>query len=241
MLERLGFTKNEESLYETLVLYGPLSIYELVKHTKLHTSVAYNTINRLTHKGFVSYIKIGRTKKFNATNPKALIVYNQETNKELMKKVAEWENKKAHNMETSVEFFEGLKGLTNLFNSILSDSKPNEDYLSFTLGDEFENKECLEWFNNLGRKREALKLKVKSLCSIKNKYLFMKVGNLKLLKKSGLKFSNFEFPQGIVIFRDFVIFISWNPVQAIKIKSEKISNDYRKFFLFLYNQEKNAL
>lgn len=236
MLEKLGFTHSESIVYEALIMNGSQTIYQLIKHTHTHTSVLYTTIQRLMNKGFVTYVQKGHARVFSAANPETLLAYNREITAELQHQVEEWKKIKLLQKQTVVEVFEGLSGLTNLFNSLLSNAKPHELYLSFTLGQEFWNEKCLHWFNNLGRKRIALKLNVKSLCSLKNKPLFDKVGDWKILKKVGLRFSEFEFPQGIVIFRDSIIFLSWNPIKAIKIEDSAMAKHYNRFFLYVYNQ-----
>jgi hypothetical protein len=46
-------------------------------------------------------------------------------------------------------------------------------------------------------------------------------------------------PQGITIFRDYVIILSWvdSPI-AIKIESEMFANQQKEFFLDLWKQAK---
>ena len=53
--------------------------------------------------------------------------------------------------------------------------------------------------------------------------------------KLKLKYTEFNLPQGITIFRNTVIILSWieSPI-AIKIESETISKQLREFFIDLW-------
>ncbi len=236
LLLELGFTPSEAQIYLALVEQGPATIGELVKRTRIHTSVLYTAVQRLLQRGLITYVKKGRTKTFSAADPKSLLQRTQTLTEELHKVIPTWEQKlTAKAPEIVVEVYEGFPGLTNMFNALFADAKPHDEYLSFTLGQEFKNDACLRWFNNLGRRRMALKLDVKALCPTRYKSLFERVGDPKILSKTGLRFSKFEFPQGIVIFHDSVIFISCDPtVKAVRIKDTKLAEQYRAFFKQLY-------
>ena len=69
--------------------------------------------------------------------------------------------------------------------------------------------------------------------------------NIKYYKKEKhtklkLKYTKFNLPQGITIFRTYVIILSWIdfPI-AIKIESEIFSSQLKDFFLELWNVAKN--
>lgn len=243
LLLELGFTPSEAQIYLALVEQGPATIGELVKRTHIHTSVLYTAVQRLLQRGLITYVKKGRTKTFSAAEPKSLLQRTQTLTEELNKVIPTWEQKlKVKAPEIVVEVYEGFRGLTNMFNALFSDTKPGDEYLSFTLGQEFQNEECLNWFNNLGRRRMALKLNVKALCPLQYKSLFERVGDPTILRRTGLRFSGFEFPQGIVIFHDSIIFISCTPAaKAIRIEDAKLVRQYRTFFLQIYASGKHYI
>ncbi|MBI4150936.1 BlaI/MecI/CopY family transcriptional regulator [Candidatus Woesearchaeota archaeon] len=236
LLIELGFTPSEAKIYLALVEQGPATIGELVKRTRIHTSVLYTAVQRLVQRGLITYVKKGRTKTFSAADPKSLLQRTQNLAEELHKVIPAWEQRlKVIAPEIIVEVYEGFPGLTNMFNALFADAKSGDEYFSFTLGQEFQNEECLKWFNNLGRRRMALKLNVKALCPLRFKALFERVGDPKILAKTGLRFSKFEFPQGIIIFHDSIIFISCDPTaKAIRIKDANLAEQYRTFFMQLY-------
>jgi len=56
-----------------------------------------------------------------------------------------------------------------------------------------------------------------------------------LLKKASVRYTNFHFPQGIIIFRDNVTFVHWgeNPF-AVRIVNKEMARQFKEFFLEFY-------
>ena len=67
----------------------------------------------------------------------------------------------------------------------------------------------------------------------KEKHTKLKYTKLKYTKlKLKLKYTKFNLPQGITIFRNVVVILSWvESPTAIKIENETISNQLKEFFL----------
>ena len=56
---------------------------------------------------------------------------------------------------------------------------------------------------------------------------------------ASIKFTDFNFPHGMTIFKDNIIMITWkeNPT-AVKIQSNQIADEFRNFFLQLWKLAK---
>ena len=132
----------------------------------------------------------------------------------------------------SVEIFEGQKALFSLFTDLIKDAKPKELYLVFSINEENKNEQANLFFRNLTLRRKAKKLDVRLL---KNIRYYKKEKHTKLK----LKYTKFNLPQGITVFRNYVIILSWidSPV-AIKIESDVFANQLRDFFLELWKTAK---
>ena len=62
-----------------------------------------------------------------------------------------------------------------------------------------------------------------------------------LLKKAKVRYTNFHFPQGIIIFRNQVIFLNWQEKpSAVKITSEVMAKQFKDFFLEFYYKERSV-
>jgi hypothetical protein len=128
----------------------------------------------------------------------------------------------------SVELFDGQKSLFLLLTGLIEDAKPKEQYLVFSINEENKNTQSNLFFRNLTLRRHSKKLDVKIL---KNIVDYKK----ELHTKLKIKYTKFNFPQGITIFRDNVIIVSWvdRPI-TIKIKSKVFADQYSRFFLDLW-------
>ena len=121
--------------------------------------------------------------------------------------------------------FEGQKAIFSLFTNLIEDAKSKEQYFIFSINEENKNDAANLFFKNLAIRRKEKKLDVRLLKNIK----YYKKENHANLK---LKYTKFNLPQGITIFRNIVVLLSWieSPL-AIKIESETISSQLKDFFL----------
>ncbi|MBU0667014.1 MAG: hypothetical protein ABIC91_07255 [Nanoarchaeota archaeon] len=132
----------------------------------------------------------------------------------------------------SVEMYEGQKALFAVFNELIANAKTNEEYLVFSINEENKSKQINLFLRNITLKRKEKKLDVKLL---KNMKYYVKEKHSKLK----LRYTNFNLPQGITIFQDKVIILSWEKdPMAIKIESETFAKQLREFFLELWTVAK---
>jgi hypothetical protein len=125
----------------------------------------------------------------------------------------------------SVELFEGQRALFGLFTNLISDAKPKEEYLVFSMDEENKSDAANLFFKNLAVRRKEKKLSVKLLQNVR---YYKKETHTKLQ----LRYTKATLPQGVTIFRNTVVILSWNesPI-AIRIESEPIACQFREFFL----------
>jgi ribosomal protein L20A (L18A) len=125
--------------------------------------------------------------------------------------------------------FEGQKAIFSLFTGLIKDAKPKEQYLVFSINEENKNDAAELFFKNLAARRQDKRMDVRLL---KNMKYYKKENHTKVK----LRYTEFNLPQGITIFRNIVVILSWaeSPI-AIKIESEAISEQLREFFLGLWS------
>jgi HTH-type transcriptional regulator, sugar sensing transcriptional regulator len=224
-LQELGLNRRESICYTALLELGSSKIGAIVKKTGIPSSKIYEILDRLINKGLVSYVIIGKIKHYQSSDPKTLLNYIEEKKKKIEKILPQLLLKQKLSTKQSVEMFEGQKALFSLFTNLIEDAKAKEQYLIFSINEENKNDATNLFFKNLAVRRKEKKLDVRLLKNIKY-YSREKHTKLKL------KYTEFNLPQGITIFKDTVIILSWveSPL-AIKIKSETISNQLREFFL----------
>jgi len=227
-LQELGLNRRESLCYTALLELGSSKIGAIVKKTGIPSSKIYEILDKLARRGLVSYVKIGKIKHYQSSDPKALLNYIDEKKKKIEEILPQLLLKQKFSKKQSVEMFEGQKALFSLFTDLIKDAKAREQYLIFSINEENKNDAANLFFKNLAVRRKEKKLDVRLL---KNMNYYKKEKHTKLK----LKYTEFNLPQGITIFRNTVIILSWieSPI-AIKIESETISKQLREFFIDLW-------
>lgn len=231
-LQELGLNRRESICYTSLLELGSTTVGKIIKKTGIPSSKIYEILDKLIKKGLVSYVVKGKIKYFQASNPKTLINYINEKKKKLEEVMPQLLLKQKFAKKQSVEIFEGQKAIFSLFTDLIQDAKPEEPYLVFSINEENKNEAANLFFKNLAVRRKEKKLDVRLLKNIK---YYVKEPHTKVK----LKYTEFNLPQGITIFKDTVIIISWlEEPTAIKIQSTTFSQQLKEFFLQLWQQAK---
>jgi len=228
-LQELGLNRRESICYTALLELGSSKVSAIIKKTGIPSSKIYEILDKLINKGLVSYIKIDKVKRYQASDPKVLLSYIDEKKKKIEEILPQLLLKQKLSRKQSVEMYEGQKAVFSLFTDLIKDAKAKELYLVFSINEENKNDATNLFFKNLAIRRKDKKLDVRLLKNIK---YYKKEKHTKLK----LRYTRFNLPQGITIFRKIVVILSWveTPI-AIKIESETISSQMKDFFLDLWN------
>ena len=72
VLESLGLSKNESSVYLSLIELGSSTATEIAKHCKVHRTNIYDALKGLIKKGVAAHITKNGTKYYEAADPENL-------------------------------------------------------------------------------------------------------------------------------------------------------------------------
>ncbi|MEK6918496.1 MAG: helix-turn-helix domain-containing protein [Nanoarchaeota archaeon] len=118
-LRELGLTSGEIKVYLALIGLGEVTSGPIVEESGVSLSKVYQILSRLAKKGLVSHIIKDDIKRFKATNPERLLVYNKEKQDRLKQQEHELQeiipqleskHKTALTSETA-QVYDGLKGI----------------------------------------------------------------------------------------------------------------------------------
>jgi len=234
-LQELGFSKRESVCYTSLLELGSSKTGIIVRKTGIPSSKIYEVLDTLIKKGFVTYVIKNSIKHYQASDPKILLNYIEDKKKDVQEILPQLLMKQKFSDKQSVEIFEGQKAIFTLFTNMISDAKPDESYIVFSINEENKNDATNLFFKNLAVRRKEKKLAVKIL---KNERYYMKEKHTKVK----LRYTKFNLPQGITIFKDYVILLSWidNPT-AVKIQSISMAKQLKTFFMELWNDSKEKI
>ncbi len=234
-LQELGLTNRESICYTSLLELGSSTVGAICTKTGIPSSKIYEILESLISKGLASYVIIGKIKHYQATSPKIFLDHIDERKKDFENILPQLLAKQKFSSKQSVEMFNGQNALFSLFTGLISESKKDEEYLIFSIDEENKNDQLNLFFRNLTIRRKEKNLNVKIL---KNIRFYKKEKHTKVQ----LRYTKFNLPQGITLFRDVVVLVTvdtqTNSVMAIKITSSVFANQLKVFFNELWLEAK---
>jgi sugar-specific transcriptional regulator TrmB len=228
-LKKLNFTSNEIKIYLTLLELGSQKVGKITKETKIDRSSCYNTLNNLVNKGFASYVLIGKTKYFQAAEPKRILAQIKEQEAEFRKILPKLQEK--HNTEKNegqVRLFKGEKGIKTIFTNILEENSDN-----YVFGSEGQFSEKLPFFSkHFETKKKEKGIKTKTLLRKERK------------NERSNKFTEYRYLPNIEkspvvtnIYADKIAIIIWTTTpEGIIIENKKAAKAYKSFFEFMWTK-----
>jgi len=234
ILENFGLSAGEIKVYLALLELGSTQVGQIIEKSGLVSSAVHRHLQRLLERGFVSYIKVGKIKQYQAAPPKEILHFIDEQRKEFIEVLPELEVKQKFAKEKQqAEIFVGIRGIMAMLNTIIDESKAGDDYFFFATNIEERNEEIQEFFTRYDIKRKERGLHIRGLAPKSVKHLFAGRSALKM------KFPDFPIPSDITVCDDKVALIAWEdkPVGYL-IRSKQIYTIYRKFFEDIWNKTK---
>ena len=232
VLQELGFTQAEAKVYLNLLKLGPVKVGLVIEKSGLQSSTIHNTLHSLIDKGFVSYVLKGKIKVYQGVEPKLILKQYREKEQRFAEVLPKLELMEKYAKEKqSVEMFEGMKGITTMYNELIEDAKPGDDFYFFATDVTGSSEDIQKFYTKYDVKRKAKKLNVKGLARESLKSLFIDRGFLKM------KYVPFPVPTNIGICNDKMVLINWGErPSGILIRSKQITESQVAFFNELWEK-----
>lgn len=237
VLEEIGFTRGEIKVYLALIELGESTIGPISKKSMITPAKVYPILEKLKLKGLITSVIKSGTNYFQAFKPDRILNYldekekrisaQKEEIKEFIPQLIAQQKKEAQQYAAVYESFNGIK---TLYKEILECLKEkNEDFIAFTLGNEFQNEQANIFFKNYGAKRRSMGIKTR-LIALQHQKKFLKKEYGKD-KNIDIRYLKHAIPTGLIIFDDKVATLLWGDIPtAFVIHSKQNANVYRKFF-----------
>jgi len=129
-LKELSLTENEAEVYFTSLSLGPSTIIKIARASGIKRTTVYSTIDSLKQKGLMNIQVEGFKKKFVAEDPQKLeqiIEARKERFRNLLPEFSAIYNLQGG--ESFIKYYEGLPAIQGVYESLIRDIKPHEDYL----------------------------------------------------------------------------------------------------------------
>jgi len=243
-LEKIGLTKSEISVYLALLKLGQTTAGPIVDEAKVTRSKIYDILERLKNKGLVSYITKESTKYFSAADPKNILEYLEEKEKEIHKDKESVKKilpelllqQTLAEKKKIAEIFIGIKGMGNAFNVLINEFDSKETYYAFGAGKGENVKQIQLFFLKLHQQRLKKKIKSKIIFNESSRGLFGSQEKSKLVEARYLAGST---PTAINIYKNFTVIAILNkePITFLIINKET-ADSFREYFQVMWKSAK---
>ena len=253
LLKQIGLTENESKCYLFLLKDGPMTVQELSRKSGIHRVNLYTVVNGLISKKVVDYeVKNKYRKKLIPKHPRVLLesLYAQQR---VLKK-AELKFKqvlpelagflKQRNTKTEVRFFDGLEGVKQVFDNVLTATTQIKGFSNVEILDEFIDR---EWMDDYRKRKSDLGLTgmfivpagEKSRNYVKEAYLDYGLANYPQLKV--LPMSIFDVLAEMDVYDNKVAIISFSKEDqfGIIIESQIVAKSFEAIFDTLWKFAQN--
>jgi predicted transcriptional regulator len=227
ILEDLGLSKGEITVYLTLLKLGTTKVGGVIEKSNMASSAVHNSLNSLLEKGLVSYIKKGKIKHYQAAPPKYIGHFTEQKLEKFYELLPQIQsNVKSSEDKQEAEVFEGIQGVTAMLNLLIEDTKKGDEYIFFAAYFIGKNKEIQEFFEKYDFRRKQKGLYLRGLAPLELKPLF--IGRRNLLH---MKYPACPIPFDISVCNNKVALVAWGekPVGYL-LKSKQMAEMYKEYF-----------
>jgi sugar-specific transcriptional regulator TrmB len=235
VLEKLGLTANEISVYLALLELGTVTTGAIVKKSNLHTSRVYESLEKLVEKGLVSFVIKSNKKHFSASSPEHLIDILEEQKKEVNEILPQL---KALNMQKQPDYkstiYDGYKGVKSVYDNIIRTLKPGDEILVFGARAADDSFMAKTYFKQYTQRRVEKQIKMKIIFNDDARetgkfYSELAFTEVRYMPK------DMKTPAAIDIYGNNVGTLVLNPQPIVfLISSKEVADSYREFFRMLW-------
>jgi len=236
ILIKTGLTEKEAKIYLLALDLEKVTSGDIIKKLNVYSKTAYELLNKLVEKGFLSYYIKDYIKHYSPCKPEKILNIVKEKQEKLEQTKKEIEHllpllkkrEKNSKSQQEVTIYEGAKSIKFIFEDAL---KQKNEILVFGGGGKF--KEAFPEYSELWHK-QRIKNKIK-LKLLYDSSLSSKTNNYNLCE---IKFLSKEFhnPAPTMIYANTIVITLWTEKPlAFVIESEEVSKTYRSYFNLLWN------
>jgi sugar-specific transcriptional regulator TrmB len=237
ILQDLGLTQSEIKIYLTLLELGSASAGPILDHAHVPNSTLHRDLNSLIEKGLINFIREGKRKVYQATNPEHFFEFIEDKKRRFQEILPELKQRQSQvKKEEIAGVYKGIRGIKEVYNIMVN--SPGSEYNTFGGGHITVEIMTLPWWENLHKRRVANKLPSRQVFDLTVK---PDAGGIESNPMTKIRYVDKEFAQfqETVIAGDYVAIAVFteNPY-AFLIKDKAVADSYRKHFELLWKQAK---
>lgn len=163
ILTDLGLSDNEAKVYFAMLSLGPSTILKIAQAAEIKRTTAYSVIESLKQKGLANIEVKGFKKLFTAQNPETLDSIIETRKQKLQAAMPEFSS--LYNLkggESFIKYYEGLESVKTIYENLIKDIKPHEDYLIISDQQKWSELDP-KYFQNFIERRAKLNINIRLL------------------------------------------------------------------------------
>ncbi len=162
-LESLGLSANEAAVYLASLSLGPTTVLKLARAAGMKRPTVYVVLESLKQKGLMLVELRGFKQLYAAETPEKLEVVLDERRNKLLRDLPEFMG--LYNLkggESYIKYHEGLEAVKSVYESMIRDIRPHEDYIVVSHFEPVVNLDK-DYFNDFFRRRGKLNINIRLL------------------------------------------------------------------------------
>jgi sugar-specific transcriptional regulator TrmB len=228
VLQNFGLTESEAQVYIILLRNGDSNASEVAAKSNIHRINVYDILERLQEKGLISYIIKGKTKYYEAANPKRILQMENDKRENIKKIIPELEElRKLGENPQEATIYKDRAGVLNII-----DEHTHSKTEVYMFGSGWGLKQNFPDYYDVYHARLA-RNKVKAKILLSNKSRGMEIP--KNIYEARYLPSEFIVPSSTAIYEDKILMIMWSEQpMAILIRGKEVSKSYKHYFELLW-------
>ncbi len=227
-LQKIGLSEKEAKVYLAALELGPSVVSDIAQKAKINRVTTYDILEKLIHKGFMSFYARKGVKYFSPTDPEIMIKEVKRRTDDLVKSLPELRRIHGKTNHPSVQYFEGIDGIKTIYSDTL---KSKTEILNYANSKEVR----IHWPNydeEYVEKRVKNKIYLRGIAPYDEYGLKVKNEDKKYYREIRLvPLEEFGFTNEINIYDDKVAIISFkDELIGMIIESPEIANTQRAIF-----------
>lgn len=163
ILQKIGLSENESKVYISALALGPSKIMQIAQAGNINRTTVYPVIESLKHKGLMRIEVQGFKKLYVAESPEKLEQVLEQRKSEFKKVLPEFLNLyQLEGSESFIKYYEGVAGIKTVYEGLLNDIQPHEDYMVLGQMDAWYNVDP-KYFKKFIERRAKLPITIRLL------------------------------------------------------------------------------
>jgi sugar-specific transcriptional regulator TrmB len=244
ILQQAGLTEGEAKVYLALLKTGFTTTGPLIDKARVAKSIIYQILDKLIEKGLVSYAIKNNVKHFKAEDPGKIIEFLEKKQEELLQKtkeikqyLPELEKLRKKEEETSIQVYEGFKGVQSCFNHTQKYLEKGEEYFILGLFAQQDQKYHNYWMQTHIKRQEK---------GFAAKMLFNKYTPREVLENrnsysgcdSRYMHNTLKTPAWILTYKNITTLFLQDKDLAVEIVNQEIADTFQAYFKDYWSKSK---